>query len=94
MGQEVGGEGMAEHMWRDGFADSGRLCGLLDDLPEAESAHGAASVADKKDIAAPTLEDLGACCFQVLFYDFPGRDAKGYESFLVAFPNDSDKTGG
>ncbi len=62
MGQEVGGEGMTKHVWRNGFADSGSLCRLLDDLPKPESAHGAASVADKKDIAAPALEDQRACC--------------------------------
>lgn len=62
MGQEVGGERMTKHVWGNGFIDSGSLCRLLDDLPETESAHGAATVADKKDIAAPTLEDQRACC--------------------------------
>ncbi len=94
MGQEVGGKGMTQHVRGDGFADSGRPRRLLDDLPEAQSAHGAAPVADKKGIAAATLEDQRSCRLEVLFDDFPGRGAKGDEPFLVALADHSDKAGG
>lgn len=93
MSQEVGGKGMAQHVRGDGFAEPCRPRRLLDDLPEAQSAHGAAPVADKKGIAAATLEDQRSCRLEVLFYDFPGRGTKGDESFLVALADHPDKAG-
>jgi len=93
MAQEVGGKGVTQHVRGYGFTDSGRSCRLLDDLPEAESAHGTAAVADKKRVAAPAFEDQRSCCSEVLFHDFPGRYAKGDESFLVALADHPDKAG-
>lgn len=93
MAQEVSGKGMAQHVRRDGFTDICRLRRLLDDLPETESGHGAPPVADKKGIAASALEDQRSCASEVLLYGFPGRIAKGDESFLVALTDHPDKTG-
>jgi len=94
VGQEVGGKGVAQHVRRDGLADSGCLRRFLDDLPEPEPGHGAAPVADKKDVAASALEDQWAGGLEVVLNDFPGRDAKGDEPFLVALADHPDKAGG
>ncbi len=94
MSQEVGGKGVTQHVRGDGFADPGRPRRFLDDLPETETAHGAAPVADKKGIAAAPLEDQRSCRLEVLLDDFPGRGTKGDESFLVALADHPDKAGG
>lgn len=94
MGQEVGGKGVAQHVRRDGLADSRRPCRFFDDLPEPESGHGAAPVADKKDIAAPALEDQRAGGLKIVPDDFPGRNAKGNEPLLVTLADYPDKAGG
>jgi len=94
MAQEVGGEGVTQHVRRDGFADSGCPRRVFDDLPETESGHGAAPVADKETIAAPALEDQRAGGREVMFDDFPGRNAERDESFLVALADHPDKAGG
>ena len=94
MGQEVGGKGMTQHVRGDGFVDPSRPCRLFDDLPETETAHGAAPVADKKGIAAAPLEDQRSCRLEVLLDNFPGRGAKGDQSFLVALADHPDKAGG
>lgn len=93
MGQEVGGKGVTQHVRGDGFPDAGRSCRLLDDLPETESGHGAAPVADKKGVTAPSFEDQRSCCPDVLLDDVPGRYAKGDEPLLVALADHPDKTG-
>jgi len=94
MGQEVGGKGVTQHVRRDGLADSGCPRRFFDDLPEPEPGHGAAPVADKKDIAAPPLEDQRAGGREVMFDDFPGRDAKRDESFLITLADHPDEAGG
>ena len=94
MGQEVGGKGVTQDVRGYGFADAGRSCRLLDDLPETESGHGPASVTDKKGIAASALEDQRSCCPEVLLDDILGRYAKGDEPLLVALADHPDKTGG
>lgn len=53
-----------------------------------------AAVADKKDVAAPSFEDQRTGGLKVVFDDFPGRNAKGDKSFLVALAYDPDETGG
>jgi len=94
MGQEMGGKGVAQHVGGDGLADGGCQCRFLDDLPETEPGHGAAPVADKKDVAAPALEDQRAGRFEVVVDDFPGRNAKRDEPFLVALADYPDEAGG
>ncbi|KAF0187999.1 MAG: hypothetical protein FD168_2110 [Desulfobulbaceae bacterium] len=94
MGKEVGGEGVAKHVRGNGLVDICYLGRLLDDLPETESGHGMAAVADKKDVAASAFEDQWACGLKVVFDDFPGRNAKGDKSFLVSLADDPDEAGG
>jgi len=91
MGQEVGGEGVAQHVRGNGLVDICCLGCCLDDLPETESGHGMAAVADKKDVAAAALENKRAGGFKVVFDDFPGRNAKGDKSLFIALTNDPNE---
>lgn len=93
MGEKMGGKGMAEHVWRDAFADT---CGgghFLENLPEAQAGHAAAAAGDKKVFAPFAIENMGAAMIEVVLYLFFGCLAKGDQSFLVTFSHYSNKAG-
>ncbi len=48
-GKKMGGKGVPEHVRTDCMVDAGCPCPFFDDLPEASSGHGTASVGDKQD---------------------------------------------
>ncbi len=57
VGEQVGGKGVAKGMGGEFVADSGGSCGIVYDLPEAQTGHGFCTIANKQGVAASALQD-------------------------------------
>lgn len=92
--QQVGGEGMAQHVRADFSADPGALGCLPDDLPEAVSGHCCSAIGAEQYRAGFTLEQQWPSPVEVVADRRPGNGGKGDDPLLVAFAEDTDMTAG
>lgn len=93
MGEKMGSKGMAEHVRRDAFADTGGDSHFLEDLPEAQAGHAATAAGHKKVFAPFAIENMWTPVLKVVIYFFFGCLAEGDQTFLVAFSHYANKAG-
>jgi hypothetical protein len=55
---EMGGEGVAEGVWRDAFGDARFLCQVFDDIEDHDPAQAFASFVEKNNVLGTRLHGL------------------------------------
>jgi hypothetical protein len=76
-GEEVAGEGVAEHVGVDVALDAGFRGGLAEDAVDAFAGEGPAAMGDEDLRDGAGLEELGADLLEVALDLVLGRDADG-----------------
>src|SRR5690606_14147909 len=84
MVEQMGGEGMAQGVWRQRLADAGHPGLVLDAVPEGLAGHLLAAQAGEQHVAGPAVEQEGPRLAQVALDPGDGLLAQRHQALLAA----------
>ncbi|MNF88826.1 hypothetical protein D3C84_713290 [compost metagenome] len=84
MVEQVGGEGVAQGVWRQGLGDAGHLGLVLDPVPEGLAGHLLAAQAGEEHVAGLAAEEKGSRFALVTLDPGDGFLAQGHQALLAA----------
>ena len=90
--QQVGGERMAQAVWRHFLVDARFLCIALDDVPEGLASHAVPTSGRKQVVGLTFQQNLHARAVDKISQPALRFIAEGYESLAITFTDDTQDT--